>query len=330
MTVFHLFLHSYSFRFHYLHKPGFDVFRFIETAVEGGFTGVNISANGANYRHLSGMAAEHVGRVAEALDQRDLLRDLETSGTDPDHLKTLLDVAQALGAAHLRTYTRHRGNTGQIVAATIEDLRVAAASAENAGVKILLENHEEFTGAEVAEILRAVDNPWVAALYDYGNSQMLLEHPLHALEAMKPFVLSAHLKDHMMLAGQDAPDGSLSVQGVPVGSGALPIVEITRRLLAAGLDRIAFENVWAYRSPVTDDRGAGESGGVLGEGAFVLAQAPFDDAICLPDTAALERDDPSRLVELEWKAYETGLSWLRGALSGAGLATVGQANPADR
>lgn len=326
MNAFHLFLHSYSLRYHFLYEPGYDVFRFIETAVEDGFTGVNISANGANYRHLSGMSAEHIGRVAETLDRHGLLRDLETSGTDPAHLKTLLEAAKALGAAHLRTYTRHKGHTGQIVAATTDDLRAAAASAEAADVKILLENHEDFTGAEVAEILRAVDSPWIGALYDYGNSQMLLEEPLHALEAMAPFVLSAHLKDHLMLAGQDAPDGRLSVQGVPIGAGALPIVEITRRLVEGGLDRIAFENVWAYRGPVTDDRGAEISGTDLGEGTFVFAQAPFDPAICLPDPTPLERDDPSRLVELEWRAYETGLSWLRSALSEARLQAIGKVN----
>ena len=179
----HLVLHSYSLRFHFLHKPGFDVFAFIDRAVADGFTGVNINANGANYRHLSGMGPDHVAAVRRRLDRHALLRDLETSGTDPAHLQTLLAVAQALGARALRTYTRHKGSPRDTVAATTRDLIAAAPLAAAAGVRILLENHEDFTGGECAEILAAVDSSWVGALYDYGNSMMVMEEPLAARAA---------------------------------------------------------------------------------------------------------------------------------------------------
>lgn len=315
----HLVLHSYSLRFHYLHKAGFDVFAFIERAVADGFTGVNINANGANYRHLSGMAADHVAAVRRRLDQHDLLRDLETSGTDPVHLQTLLAVAAALGARALRTYTRHKGSPRETMAATTRDLIAAAPLAEAAGVRILLENHEDFTGGECAEILAAVDSEWVGALYDYGNSMMVMEEPLAALAAMAPWIGAAHLKDHVMLAPEHAPDGRLSVLGVPIGEGNLAIVETTRRLVAAGLDRIAFENVWAYRAAVLDRRGRRDGDPPLGQGVYGFAAPPFDPACCELAPELLAQRDPGQLVELEAAALRRGIDWLRPHLAAAGI-----------
>jgi sugar phosphate isomerase/epimerase len=307
-----LFLHSYSLRFHYLLKPGFDVFAFIRRAIADGFAGVNINLNAARYRHLSGDSPDHVAAVRRALDRAGLKRDVETSGTDPKHLETLLAVARTLGADNLRTYTRHHGSTEEQIALTVRDLKAAAPVAERAGVTIVLENHEEFTGAELVSILRQVGSDWVAALYDYGNSQMCMEDPLHCLTAMLPYVHTAHLKDHMMLRPADAPDGKLRVMGVPIGEGNLAILETTRRLMAAGVPRIAFENVWAYSALVQRPDPANR----LGHGIFAYVDPPFDPAHCAPDPNVLT---PEQRVDYEDRAMRRSLAWLRGAFREAGL-----------
>ncbi len=250
--------------------------------------------------------------MRRALDKTDLKRDVETSGTDPQHLETLLAVARMLGADNLRTYTRHSGSTDEQIALTARDLRSVARSAERAAVTIVLENHEEFTGAELVSILRQVGSDWVAALYDYGNSQMCMEDPLHCLTAMLPYVRTAHLKDHMMLRPADALDGRLRVMGVPIGEGNLAIIETTRRLIAAGVCRIAFENVWAYSAlvqrPDRENR--------LGHGVFAYVVPPFDPAHCMPDPNSLT---PEQRVEYEDGAMRRSLAWLRRAFQEAGV-----------
>jgi len=149
-----LFLHSYSLRFHYLHKPGFDVFAFIRRAVADGFSGVNINLNAAHYRHLSGDSPDHIAAVRRALDKASLKRDVETSGTDPKHLETLLAVARTLGADNLRTYTRHHGDTEEQIALTARDLK---------------------TGAKLADILRQD-----AALWEILTRQLAVSRGLEA------------------------------------------------------------------------------------------------------------------------------------------------------
>src|SRR3569833_2522425 len=90
----------------------------------------------------------------------------------------------------------HDETPAETVRQTIADLRQAAPMFHNAGIALLLENHEDFTGAEMAEIMRGVDMAPVGALFDYGNSMMVAEQPETALEAMLPFIRSVHLKDH--------------------------------------------------------------------------------------------------------------------------------------
>ena len=133
---------------------------------------------------------------------------------------------------------------------TSDDLAAVMQEAADLDVIIVLENHEDFTGPELAEIVEQVSHPNLKILYDYGNSQMVLEDPIAALDAVLPHVYSVHFKDHVMIRAEDA--GQLTVAGVPVGDGFLPLTELTRRLLDQGLRRFTFENVWAYSAPIQD------------------------------------------------------------------------------
>ncbi len=310
-------IHSYSFVQHFQHAPGFGVFDFLRHAVERGFTGVNINLNRADWRHLTGRSPEHLARVRRVVRELGLTLEIDTSGTDPAHLKVMLQVARALGAGNLRTYTRHSGTPDEVWDRTLADLRLAVGHAEACGVPLVLENHEEFTGPQLAALVAAVGSPWLRVLYDYGNSQMLLEDPVDCLEALLPYVLTMHLKDHLMLRPEQSPDGRLSVLGVAMGQGALPIVALSRRLLAAGHRRIVFESVWAYRAPV--HRVASDVRPVtLGEGAFRYAEPPFDGVRLVPDAAALAARDPAALLAGEVQAVDVGLAWLRQAFAAEG------------
>lgn len=312
-------IHSYSFVQHFQHAPGFGVFDFIRRAVALGFGGINLNLNRPDWRHLTGRHPEHVARVRRTLLDRGLSLELDTSGTDPGHLRTLLALARALGARNLRTYTRHGGAPAEVAERTLADLKQAVRDAEAAGVMLVLENHEEFTGPELAAIVAEVGSPWLQVLYDYGNSQMVLEDPEDCLEALLPQVATMHLKDHLMLRAEHSPDGRLSVLGTAVGEGALPILPLTRRLVAAGHRRLVFESVWAYRAPVYRQAG-GVPPVAPGEGSFRWAEPPFDGRRLVNDQAALP---PEALVAGEAAAVERGLAWLKQALAAEGWRVKG-------
>ncbi len=295
-------IHSFSLRFRLKHQPGFDVFSYIDLAAAEGFTGVNISANGAGYRDLGGMTESHFARVRTHLADASMRCEIDTSDTRPENMAMMLGVAAAVGADRLRTYTKYEGALNDVIEWTINDLRAIAPMAADLGIIVVLENHEDFQGAVIARILEAVDHPNVRALYDYGNSQMVGEDPLDALGAMLPFVTTVHMKDHVLITDTH---GTI-VQGVPMGEGLLPIAEQTQMLYAGGHRRFCFENVWAYFAPVI---------------------VPIDN---LPRSASFSREhdharldgrnlDPATAVELEWAAFRSAWDWLRADLTQHGF-----------
>ncbi len=270
MKQIELHVHSFSLRYHlrYREHTGYDVFAYIAEMAQLGFTGVNVSANGAGYRDLCGISPQHFTAVRQAAAEHAMRLELDTSDTRVENMTTMLHVAAACGADTLRTYTKYSAPLADVIAWTIRDLRAIAGLAADLGVMVVLENHEDFTGPVLAQILSAVDHSSVRALYDYGNSQMVGEDPLAALSAMAPFIERVHAKDHVLLRGPGGP----VVQGVPFGSGRLPVSEITDRLYAAGVRRFCYENVWSYNAPL---------------------KCAVDE---LPTTPCFEWDDPQRYL----------------------------------
>jgi len=310
-----LHIHSFGFRFHYRHKPGFGIHAFIEEAAAMGFSGVNVSAFPPDFPYLNGVEPRHLAEVRRRLERHGLAIDIETSGTAPEHLGRLLEIGQALGAQHLRTYTKPApGGARQQVADAIAGLRAMGPVAERLGIGLLLENHEDLVATETAEILAAVDHPNVGCLFDYGNSMVFFEDPLVSLERLRPWLRSGHMKDHVALrpgvAGKDEP----LWLGVPLGDGNLPIVETTRALIAAGADRVCFENCWAYETRFRDRRGAG----VLGKGHFAWLEPPFEPRVALP-LAAQATASPAELMAWERAAVDNSVAWLARHYAEAGI-----------
>ena len=303
MNAIEFHVHSFSLRYHlrYRESTGYDIFAYIAEMKRLGFTGVNVSANGVGYRDLCGTSPDHFDAVRAAIAVRGMKLELDTSDTRVENMTTMLHVAAACGADTLRTYTKYSAPLPEVIEWTIRDLRAVAALAADLGVMIVLENHEDFTGPVLAQILGAVDHPSVRALYDYGNSQMVGEDPLVALAAMAPFIARVHAKDHVLLRGPDGP----VVQGVPFGSGRLPVAEITDRLYKAGVRRFCYENVWSYTAPL---------------------KCSIDS---LPTTSCFEWDDPQRYlvgdtlppesaVHQERQAFDEGMRAFRQMLQSHG------------
>lgn len=305
-------IHSFGLWHHFAHTPGFDALAFADLAERHGLSGISLSLNNANFRHLGGRETARMDAVRQRLARSNMSLEVDTSGTVPDHLRELLGVAARMGADALRTYTRHRGSVEQMIAATARDLAQVVEDADRLGVTIVLENHEDFTGPEMARVVEAVGHPRLKVLYDYGNSQMVLEDPDAALTAVLPYVHSIHVKDHVLVRAEHA--GRLTVAGVPMGEGFLPIRRLTERLLARGLRRLTFENVWAYTAPIQPGRGP-LAGVVLGEGAFGYLEPPFDPARIVLDQGAHTGE---ALVALEHSALVRGLRWYKQLLGELG------------
>ncbi len=306
-------IHSFSLWHHFAHQPNFGAIAYADLAEEFGFTGINLSLNNSNYRHLGGREIWRMDALRERLSASNMSLEIDTSGTEPTHMRELLDVASHMGATSLRTYTRHSGSVAEMMQKTTADLKQVVAHADNVGITIVLENHEDFTGPELASMVESVNHPRLKILYDYGNSQMVLEDPERALDAVLPYVHSVHVKDHVMVKAEHA--GQLTVAGVPMGDGYLPIEHLTKRLIDQGLRRLTFENVWAYSAPIRQGRKLLD-GVVLGESSFGYAEPPFNPSLLILDQT---KHSGQELVALERAALERGIASFKATLARLGV-----------
>lgn len=317
-----LYIHFFNFRFRHRDR-GMDVHGFIDAAAALGFSGINIWIKHPPL--FGGYDAAYLDGVRRHLESCGLGIDAEMNGTDPDELAAMLEIARRLGAEHLRTYTLRRPDAREQVESAVRDLKLAAPLAEKAGVTLLVENHEDLTATQVAEILDRVDHPRVRALFDYGNSAVFMEEPAVSAAVLGRYVRTAHLKDHVAIPAGVAGNGEPLWMGVPLGEGNLPIMETTRTLQAAGVKRISFENCWAYSTPFRARRGAGR----LGEGVFAYRHPPYDPMICLPDTEGAAATRGLDLAEMEQITMHASVRWLERTLAREGITLTRPLRPPE-
>jgi sugar phosphate isomerase/epimerase len=261
-----------TFSYHRWFEHGsMDVFTFINRCADLGLDGVQLNVNGPNLGHLGGGDAGRLREVRQLADQHDIFVEIDSRGTDPEHLAAMLGICQAVGADVLRTYASCGGDLAQELAEAPGHLRQVLPMCADLGIRIAVENHEYETSEDVLEIVRRVDSEWVGTHVDTGNSMMAWEDPVVAVAALAPLAVSSHFKDHIVIMDQEP-----LVVGVTLGTGSIDCAECFRVLAEESpLERLIIEVCYGYSAPFRrpQERGAGAK---LGEGAFRLVAGPFD------------------------------------------------------
>ena len=134
-------------------------------------------------------------------------------GSDPaahrDELRAELEVAKQVGMTVVRSgygrltlETSRYARGADAARAQLEHmtacLRVAAKVAAEVGLPVAVENHCDFTGREVAQVLADVDSEWVGAAVDTANGFTVYCDPNDDVEALAPFAFTTHMKDMQM------------------------------------------------------------------------------------------------------------------------------------
>jgi sugar phosphate isomerase/epimerase len=74
-------------------------------------------------------------------------------------------------------------------------LTSSAPAAEDAGIKIAVENHCDSFSEEILWLLDRVDHPLVGACIDTVNALMVMEDPIQAIENLAPRAFTNHFRD---------------------------------------------------------------------------------------------------------------------------------------
>ena len=99
-------------------------------------------------------------------------------------------------------------------------LKASAPAAEDAGIRIAVENHCDSFSEEILWLLDLVDHPAVGACIDTVNALMVMEDPMQAIENLAPRAFTNHFRDDRIefqrygfkLTGTAVGDGDIDMQ----------------------------------------------------------------------------------------------------------------------
>ena len=154
-------------------------------------------------------------------------------GTAEEHLATGIRMAKALGSPAFRVVLgnqedrKSEGGIATRVADTVAVLAKCRPLAEDAGVKIAVENHAgDMTSRELAGLVADAGGGVVGVNFDSGNACWTLEDPVRALENLAPLVATTSLRDTMVWETPAAGDkpGGVTCQWTAMGEGCTDLV----------------------------------------------------------------------------------------------------------
>jgi sugar phosphate isomerase/epimerase len=170
--------------------------------------------------------ARELDEMRACARERNIALELGTRGIAKEHLRRLLELCRFFESRLLRVVVdtgQHEPSPDEVVQ-TIVDL---LPELEHSGVRLAIENHDRFTAATFADIVKRVGHPSAGICLDTVNSFGSLEGPEIVIETLAPFVVNVHVKDfivrrlpHMM---------GFEILGAPAGQGRLDIPKLLNR-----------------------------------------------------------------------------------------------------
>lgn len=123
-------------------------------------------------------------------------------GKAEDHARLLIRTARRLGTpvarCYLGTHGDRNGDGGiyRHIDAMVKVLKAVRSEAEEAGVKIAVENHAgDMQAWELAGLIEAAGPSFVGATMDPGNAAWMMEDPMLNLETLGPYVVTTGIRD---------------------------------------------------------------------------------------------------------------------------------------
>ena len=253
-----------------------DVFGFIRKTAELGLDGVMLNIIPWPDREdicvLESFEDEYLERVKQEIENNNMFAEIDTNGTDPEHLEKVIKVAHKIGADVIRTYICMGEYSAERMEKAPKDIKQIVPLLVRYRMKLAVENHEEETSDEVIRVINEVNNPWVGAHCDIGNGMMAWEDPVESVKKLAPYAYTTHFKDHIIVK-----DGKeYKVCGVPAGEGNIDLDKCFKTLVEDSmLTRINIEMCYPYATSFKREPG---TGGVyeVGKGAFKVEETPYD------------------------------------------------------
>lgn len=251
----------------------------MERARAAGLDGVEVPAA------LVGEA--DVPKVVEYAERHGMFVNLATGGYDAAKLTGMVELASRLGATLVRTvvggakYGGDRrplaGRWQAFLAEILDGFRPAVAAAEQAGVVLAVENHQDLASEDLLWLCEQLGTGHFGITFDMANPLATAEEPIDFTNRVAPYVRNAHLKDYWIYLS----DVGYRLVRCPLGSGVIDFQAMLRILdkhnpdltLSVEVGALEARHVRVYAEDFWPDyprRSAAQLAGTLG---FVHARA---------------------------------------------------------
>jgi len=215
----------------------------IDEAVRLGAQGISLETC-----FMPGFDADYLAKLKDKLDANGLERmvgwghpDGLEGGKKPEAAKEIeqhLTTVKAVGASVMRIVGsslmfRNEPHGPQIKRIS-KILKETVKKAEDAGIRLAIENHIDFTADEILEILSNVGSEYLGVNFDSGNTLRVFEDPIEAAKKLAKYTFATHIKDIEPVTG--SPNDWTFWASAPAGKGIIDMPGVVKALADGGYD----------------------------------------------------------------------------------------------
>ncbi|PZQ90709.1 MAG: sugar phosphate isomerase [Leifsonia xyli] len=190
-----------------------------------------------DYAPLLGFSAAELRELRAAADDLGIRLELGTKGVGPGHLRSFLDLAETLGARHVRSMVFAPDSRPTLVEAE-RMLRESLPAFASAGVQLGLETYEQVPSTALVALVESIGSDALGVCLDPANTVAALENPREVVARCAPYVTGIHVKD-FAFSRRDGWVG-FTLAGARMGEGLLDYAHLvdTVRPAERGITRI--------------------------------------------------------------------------------------------
>lgn len=176
---------------------------------------------------LDALASQELESLGQLAQDCGIALQVGTRGVDQDHLLNYLRIAEQLQSTLVRSLGGWPGYPTPL-SEVEKNINSVLPAFIDAGVSLALENYEVYSTADLAKLVRCIDDPRFGICLDVTNSFAALESAEQILDNLAPVAINAHIKD-FTIERTNSLMGFACV-GRPIGQGKLPLDLILSRL----------------------------------------------------------------------------------------------------
>lgn len=204
-----------------------DPYDLMQMAADGGLASVEFPPS-----LLPDTSPECLARCRGRLQELGLKVTVAGGAVKAEDLRNLLPIARQLGAKSIRTVLSgilegdRRKPPGpewpRHLERLVEELRKVKSQAEDMGVSVAVENHQDATSDDLVGMCQAVGSPMVGVNLDTGNALAVAEDPLEYARKIVPYLKNVHLKDYWIYP----TESGYRLVRCAFGDGVIPFAEL--------------------------------------------------------------------------------------------------------